>query len=88
MFPLLKKIPPEPRRDFCSGFFDAVNFKPADEILNRQFLGQELLIGDAPVFPGGPEPVHIGKHLVPFFQQIDIHAVIGRKAFLLCHIRR
>ena len=52
MFPLLKKIPPEPRRDFCSGFFDAINFKPADQVLHRQLLGQELLVGSAPVLPG------------------------------------
>ena len=88
MFPLLKKIPPEPRRDFCSGFFDAINFKPADQVLHRQLLGQELLVGSAPVLPGGPELLHIGQHLVPFLQQIGVHAVISRKAFLVCHIKR
>ena len=32
-------------------FFDTVEFEPANEVLDRQLLGQQLLIGGAPFFP-------------------------------------
>ena len=33
--------------------FDAVDLKPADKVLERQLLGQELLVGRPLVLPGG-----------------------------------
>ena len=67
--------------------FDAVNLKPADQVLHRQLMGQQLLVGGALVLPGGPELLHIGQHLVPFLQKVGVHAVIGRKAFQFRHIK-
>ena len=60
-------------------FLDAIDPKPADEVLDRQLLGQQLLVGGAPVLSRGAEPVHIGKHLVPLLQKVGVHAVVGRQ---------
>ena len=56
-------------RPVHSGFLDAVDLKPADQILERQFLGQQLLVRSAPVFPRGAELVHIRQDLVPLCQK-------------------
>ena len=64
-------------------FLDAIDLKPADEVLDRQLLGQQLLVGNAPVLSRGAEPVHIGKHLVPLLQKVGVHAVVGRQTLCL-----
>ena len=58
---------------------DAVEGEAGDQILQRQLLGQQLLVGGAPNLPGGTLLLQFGEDLVPLPQQVRVQAVIGRQ---------
>ena len=68
-----------------SRLFDAVDLEPADQVLDRQLLGQQLLVGGAPVLSRGAELVHVRQDLVPLLQEVGIQAVVGRQSLLVRH---
>ena len=73
-------------RPVHSGFLDAVDLKPADQVLDRQLLGQQLLLGGSPILSRGAELVHIRQDLVPLCQKIGVHPFIRRQFFLVRHL--